>query len=100
MSSKLYVGNLKYEVTEEDLERLFKDYGEITSVKVIRDKFTGRSKGFAFVEMANDEAAKNAINSLDGNDFEGRNIKINIARERTERPGGGGGGGFSRRERY
>ena len=100
MSSKLYVGNLKYEVTEEDLERLFKEFGEITSVKVIRDKFTGRSKGFAFVEMANDEAAKNAINSLDGNDFEGRNIKINIARERTERSGGGGGGGFSRRDRY
>ena len=97
MSSKLYVGNLKYEVTEEDLERLFKDFGEITSVKVIRDKFTGRSKGFAFVEMANDEAAKNAINSLDGNDFDGRNIKINIARERDERSGGGG---FSRRDRY
>ena len=75
----IFVGNLNYEVRDNDLEQLFAPFGEISSVKVIIDKFTGRSKGFGFVEMPNDEQASKAIEGLDGKDVRGRNLKVNKA---------------------
>jgi RNA recognition motif-containing protein len=78
---KIYVGNLSYNVKENELEEIFKEYGEVTSVKVISDKFTGRSKGFAFVEMPNDDEAQNAIRELNEAEFSSRNLKVNEARE-------------------
>lgn len=88
----LYVGNLSFQVREEDLRTLFEEFGEVTSVKIITDRETGRSKGFAFVEMANKEDGLNAIEALNDKEVRQRNIKVNEARQRTERPGGGGGG--------
>jgi len=79
MSKKIYVGNLSYDTTEEKLSNLFAQHGEIVSVKAITDKFTGKSKGFAFVEMVNDNEAKAAINALNGMDLDGRSIKVNEA---------------------
>jgi len=78
----IYVGNLQYSVDEEDLKGVFGEYGEVTSVKIIIDKFTGKSKGFAFVDMADDAAAKQAIEALNDAELEGRNMKVNEARER------------------
>lgn len=108
MSKKLYVGNLAYEVTEEDIRKMFADLGSIESVALITDRDTGRSKGFAFVEMENDEEAAAAIEQLNGKDFEGRTLNVSEARPREERPrgrggyggGGGGGGGYGRPGRY
>lgn len=91
MSNKLYVGNLPFEVTEESLQELFQSHGEVTSAKVITDRDTGRPRGFAFVEMASSEDAQEAIKSLDGKDFQGRNLKVNLAKPREERSGGGRG---------
>ena len=82
----IYVSNLSFNVQDEDLKGFFTPYGEVTSAKVIMDKFTGKSKGFGFVEMANDTAAKQAISELDNGVVEGRNIKVMEARPREERP--------------
>jgi RNA recognition motif-containing protein len=109
----IYVGNLSYEVTEEDLKQAFETFGEVDTVKIIKDNYTGRSKGFGFVEMADKAKAQSAIEGLNGKDLKGRNLNVNEARPRSEgnrgggaRPGGprrgggrrgGGGGGGGRR---
>ena len=82
----IYVSNLSFAVTDEDLRSYFADYGDVSSAKVIMDKFTNRSKGFGFVEMSNDAAAQKAIAELDGATVDGRSIKVNIAKPREERP--------------
>ncbi len=92
MGKKLYVGNLVYQVTDSDLQRLFEAHGTVVSAQVIMDRDTGRSKGFGFVEMESDEEAQAAIEALNGQDNEGRQLNVNEARPRTERGGGGGGG--------
>lgn len=96
MAKRLYVGNLRYTVTSEQLQELFEPYGAVTSAQVLSDRETGRSRGFGFVEMPNDDEAMAAIESLDGQDHEGRRLTVNEARPRT--PGGGGygngGGGY------
>ncbi len=94
----IYVGNLSFEVTEDDLREAFGAFGQVASVSLITDKFTGRSRGFGFVEMANGEEAKAAIAGLNGKDLKGRALNVNEARPKTEggggdRPRGGGGGG-------
>ncbi len=95
---KIYVGNLSYAVTEEELRQDFEAFGQVTSVSVIKDKFSGQSKGFGFVEMTSDEEAKAAITALNGKEMKGRNLSVNEARERTDdRSRSGGGGGFGRR---
>jgi len=88
----IYVGNLPYSTTDDDLRTAFGEYGEVTSVNVISDKFTGQSKGFGFVEMADNSAADAAIKGLNETPMGGRNIKVNEARPRGERSDGGGGG--------
>lgn len=97
MAKKLYVGNLAYSVTNDDLRDLFSRVGKVESAEVVSDKFSGQSKGFAFVEMADSENATTAIQSLDGSEFMGRNIKVNEAkpREPNRGPSNGGGGGRS-----
>ena len=104
----IFVGNLKYSITEDDMRDIFGEYGELNSVKLITDKFTGKSKGFGFVEMANDEEAKKAIEELNGAEVEGRSMVVNesIEKKRDNNRGGGGfrggnnrgGGGYNRRE--
>ncbi len=96
MDNKLFVGNLAWASTEDDIRAHFAQFGEVTSVEVMRDKFTGRARGFAFVTMANGEAALAAIAKTEGVDFMGRPLKVNVARPREERPSFGGGdrGGF------
>ena len=94
----IYVGNLSYNLTEEDLRAMFTEYGEASSAKLIMDRYTGQSKGFGFVEMSDDSAAQKAIDELNGRDFSGRSLTVNKARPREERPRGGmrgnyGGGG-------
>jgi len=93
---KLYVGNLSYATTEDDLRQLFGAYGAPDSVTVISDRGTGRSKGFGFVEMGSDAEAQSAINGMNGQALDGRAVVVNEARPREERPGGFGGGGGSR----
>jgi cold-inducible RNA-binding protein len=103
MGAKLYVGNLPYSVTEEKLQQHFAQYGSVISARIITDKFSGRSKGFGFVEMSSDEEAQRATAALNGTDFEGRNVVVSEARPqqpRAPRPGGGGGGRPPRRDRY
>jgi cold-inducible RNA-binding protein len=90
---RLYVGNLAYSVTNESLEALFAQFGAVKSAQVIMDRDTGRSKGFGFVEMADDAAAKDAIQALNETQHDGRPLTVNEARPREERGGGGGGGG-------
>jgi RNA recognition motif-containing protein len=90
----IYVANIPWKATEEELRALFADYGEIDSAKIITDKFTQRSRGFGFVEMKDDEAAKKAIEELNGQDFMGKNLVVNEARPKEDRGGGGGGGGY------
>lgn len=85
MSQKIYVGNLNYASTDEGLTALFGNYGEVVSAVVIKDKFTGRSKGFGFVEMTDDAAADTAIAELNEKEFEGRTIRVNIAQEKPRR---------------
>jgi len=82
----IYVGNLPYSVTEEDLNEKFAEYGEVTSVNLISDKFSGQSKGFAFVEMAKQSDAEEAIKALNESSLKGRNMKVNQARPKDERP--------------
>ncbi len=86
MSKKLYVGNLSYKVTEDDLMKKFTEIGECTSIKIIRDRFSGESKGFAFVEMAMDEDAQNAIKKLNSTAIYGRGIVVSEASPQTKRP--------------
>ena len=91
----IYVGNLSYNTTEADLRTEFSKHGEVTDVRMITDRDTGRSKGFGFVEMPNNEEARAAMTALDGSEFHERTIKVNEARPREDRPqrrGGGGGG--------
>ena len=85
MSKKLYVGGLSYATTEDELHNLFEQQGNVVSAVVISDRDTGRSKGFGFVEMSSDDEAANAIEQLNGKDFDGRNIMVNEARERAPR---------------
>jgi uncharacterized membrane protein YgcG len=98
MAKRLYVGNLKYTATSEHLHELFEQFGTVTSAQVLSDRETGRSRGFGFVEMANDDEALAAIESLDGQDHDGRRLTVNEARPRTSgggsAGGSGGGGGF------
>jgi RNA recognition motif-containing protein len=94
MGAKLYVGNLPYSVTEERLQQHFAQHGSVVSSRIITDKFSGRSKGFGFVEMSSDDEAQRAVQALNGTDFEGRNIVVSEARPqqpRTPRMGGPGG---------
>lgn len=88
----LYVGNLSWTMSEDDLRNLFEQYGAVSSVKIVKDRETGRSKGFGFVEMENDTEAQNALSSLYDQEIMGRKIVVNEAQERPSRPGGGGGG--------
>lgn len=92
MGKKLYVGNLPYSATEEGLQSHFSQVGAVESAKVVMDRDSGRSKGFGFVEMQNDDDANAAIEQFNGKDFMGRNIVVNEARPQEPRTGGGGGG--------
>ena len=95
MEAKLYVGNLPYSTVDADLQSLFAAAGTVKSAQVIKDRQSGRSKGFGFVEMSSDAEAQNAITMFHGKDYSGRPLTVNIARPREDRPGGGGsGGGF------
>ena len=89
----IYVGNLSYNTSEEDLRSAFESYGRVDSARIIIDKMTNRSKGFGFVEMANSSEAQAAISALNGKDLDGRSISVNEARPKTEGGGGGGRGG-------
>ncbi|HKK52967.1 MAG TPA: RNA-binding protein [Myxococcota bacterium] len=100
MSKKLYVGNLPFSATEEDLRSVFERHGTVDSVNVITDRETGRARGFAFVEMSDESAANDAIRSLDDSEMGGRNIRVNEAQDRQRGGGGGGGGGRGGRDRY
>jgi RNA recognition motif-containing protein len=88
----IYIGNLAYSVTEDELRDAFSDFGQVDSASIINDKFSGRSKGFGFVDMPNDNEARQAIESLNDKDLNGRTIKVNEAKPREERP--------ARRDRY
>lgn len=90
----IYAGNLSWNLKDQDLQNLFAQHGEVTSAKIVNDKFTGRSKGFGFVEMPNDDQANAAIAALNGTEVDGRNIVVNESRPKPE---GGGGGGFKKR---
>ena len=92
MGKNIYVGNLPYDTTGDDLVELFQTHGTVTSGQIIIDKFSGRSRGFGFVEMEDDEEAQSAIDALNGSPFGGRPLTVNEARPREERGGGGGGG--------
>ncbi|MFK5957024.1 MAG: RNA-binding protein, partial [Planctomycetota bacterium] len=93
MTTNIYVGNLSYQTDDRELEDLFAPYGDIASARVITDRETGRSKGFGFVEMPDSAQAEAAITALNDTEIDGRNLRINEARPREERPRGGGGGG-------
>ncbi len=99
-SVNIYVGNLSFQAKEEDLRQLFEAYGQVDSAKIISDQFTGRSRGFGFVEMPNREEGMKAIQELDSKDFKGRTLRVNEARSKREGGGpggpGGGRGGHSR----
>lgn len=92
MSMKLYVGGLSYQVTDKELEELFAQHGTVTSATVIKDRDSGQSKGFGFVEMADDKEAQNAIKELNNKEVKGRSIMVNQARPQEPRSNGGGGG--------
>ncbi len=94
MSKKLYVGNLAFQTTSQDLQELFAQAGTVESASIIEDRDTGRSKGFAFVEMSTEEEAAAAIDQFNGKELAGRMLKVNEARPKESRPGGGGGRGF------
>jgi RNA recognition motif-containing protein len=100
MAKKLYVGNLSYSTTEGNLSQLFGELGEVVSVNLITDRMSGRSKGFAFVEMAEYDAAQAAISQLNGKEVDGRTIKVAEARPKREDRGGGGYGGGGGRGRW
>src|SRR5690242_5658294 len=101
----IYVANIPFKATEDELKGLFEEFGEVTLAKIILDKFTQRSRGFGFIEMSDDSAARQAITSLNGADFMGKNLVVNEARPKSDAPRGGGnrgggnrggGGGFNR----
>lgn len=107
MATKLYVGNLSFKTAEGDLRQLFEQYGTVVSCSLIMDKFTGKSRGFAFVEMSSAAEASKAIAELGGKPLDGRPLTVNEAKPREDRPrgggfGGGGGGGYGggRRDHY
>jgi RNA recognition motif-containing protein len=100
MGSKLYVGNLSYNTTGSDLEQLFSQHGTVQSAEVIADRDTGRSKGFGFVQMGSDQEAQAAISALNGQEHDGRQLTVNEAKPREDRPRGGGGGGGGSRGGY
>ncbi len=102
MSTKLFVGNLDFKVTENDLHDAFAAHGTVVEAKVVTDRATGRPRGFAFVTMGSPEEAQKAIEAMNGKDLGGRTLNVNIARPREERPAGGGGRGYGggRRDRY
>ena len=93
MGTNLYVGNLSYSTDDYGLRAAFEEHGEVASARVVTDRDTGRSRGFGFVEMANEEDARRAETAMNGADLDGRQIKVNEARPRKESRGGGGGGG-------
>jgi RNA recognition motif-containing protein len=88
----IYVGNLSYDASEDDIKSAFEEFGSVESVKIIKDRYSGRSKGFGFIEMPDDDEARNAISEMNDKEFMGRNLKVNEARPRAE-----GGGGRDRR---
>jgi RNA recognition motif-containing protein len=92
----IYVSNLSFHTTEEDLHALFSKFGKVTSANIITDRDTNRSRGFAFVEMPADDEAQNAINGLNNKDIEGRPLNVSVAREKKDSGNRGGGGGFNR----
>ena len=92
----IYVGNLSYEVTEQELQQAFEAFGQVESVNIIKDNYSGRSKGFGFVEMPDKANAQSAINELNGKELKGRTLNVNEARPRTESRGGRGGYGGGR----
>ena len=94
----IYVGNLSYETTEQDLIQAFSAFGEVTAVNVIKDRMTNRPRGFAFVTMSSEEEAQKAIEALNGKELDGRALTVNVARPREERPPGGGGSRGPRRD--
>ncbi|PYK56699.1 MAG: RNA-binding protein [Verrucomicrobia bacterium] len=94
MGTKLYVGNLSFNTTENELQELFSQAGTVQEVSLMQDKFTGKSRGFAFVTMSSEEDAQNAISKLNGQTVEGRALTVNEARPREPRPPGGGGRGY------
>jgi cold-inducible RNA-binding protein len=96
MSTKLFVGNLSFKTTENDLQDAFAAHGTVVETNIMMDRMTGRPRGFAFVTMSSQEEAQKAIDALHGKDFDGRALTVNIARPREERPAGGGGGGRDR----
>jgi len=96
MSTKLYVGNLPFDITEGDLRNMLSEHGPVNEIAVVMDKLTGRARGFAFASMNTQEAATAAINALNGKDWKGRALTVNEARPREERSGGGGYGGGGR----
>jgi RNA recognition motif-containing protein len=96
MNTKLYVGNLSFDTTENDLQDLFAACGPVSEVNLVMDRSTNRPRGFAFVTMATPEGAQAAIQQVNGKNVQGRDLTVNEARPREERPGGGGGGGGSR----
>src|SRR5438093_12347238 len=100
MSSKLYVGNLSFDVTEDDLRDMLSQHGPVNEINVVMDKMTGRARGFAFVTMNTEEGAKAAIQALNGKDWQGRALTVNEARPREERAGGSRGYGGGNRPRY
>jgi cold-inducible RNA-binding protein len=100
MSTKLYVGNLSFDVIENDLQDLLAQHGPVSEVNVIMDKMTGRARGFAFVTMSTKEGADAAIQALNGKEWKGRALTVNEARPREERTGGGGYGGGRGGQRY
>ncbi len=99
MNSRLYVGNLSYDVTSEGLRSQFAECGDVTDLHVMMDRETGRARGFAFVTMKNEADAANAIGQLNGAMYEGRAMRVNVAEERPRNGGGGGGGGGNRGHR-
>jgi cold-inducible RNA-binding protein len=99
MGNKLYVGNLGYGIGDSDLEKLFTTYGSVRSAQVIKDRDTGRSKGFGFVEMGSDQEAQAALTALNGKEIDGRTLAVNEARPKEGGGGGRGKGGFGGRDR-
>lgn len=96
MSTKLYVGNLSFDTTQQDLQDSFAEAGSVTDTALMQDKVTGKSRGFAFVTMSSPEEAQKAISLLNGREVDGRTLNVNEARPREDRPSGGGGGGGGR----
>ena len=100
MATKLYVGNLSFNTTEADLRAHFSQAGSVVKAELVTDKFTSKSRGFAFVEMGTQEEAEKAIQALNGTQHEGRSLTVNLSKPREDRPSRGGGGGGGYRDRY